>query len=135
MKNNKLLSLLIICLFTITLFSCDDDDESTPDWATEVAGTYAADDGTTNKLLVTRTGDNQITVSNSSGSFLDGDITVTITGTQDTSIPGVGTGVGYITNNTNVILAKGEVSLLGQTFTSFSIIVEQDGDTFDGTRE
>ena len=135
MKINKLLSLLIICLFTITLFSCDDDDESTPDWATEVAGTYADDDGTTNKLLVTRTGNNQITVSNSSGNFLDDDITVTITGTQDTSIPGVGTGVGYITNNTNVILAKGEVSLLGQTFTSFSIIVEQDGDTFDGTRE
>lgn len=132
MKLKNFFSLFLACVFALTLFSCQ-NDEVDPDHAVAVAGTYTDSFGT-DKIAVTKTGDNEVTLSNASGTPLSGDVVLTITSKdEDELIQGVKS-ITYNVSNNDVTFTASEASALGQTLVTYSLIVTGDSGDFSGTK-
>ncbi len=90
MKITNLFSMIALAIFAISFTSCsDDDDNTTPDFATELIGSYVSFGGAMDTVIVTKTSNNSVLLSNTAtGDALTSNITVTINSKFDSAMVG-----------------------------------------------
>ena len=99
-------------------------------YSTEVVDTYASLSGS-DEITITRTGTNEITLSNEAGTFLSSDLAVTITGANEISISGTTTT--YSVSDSNVTLVKSVVGTGAISIETLTLTVKNGSNTFTGT--
>jgi len=132
MKIKNFFSLFIAFVLLLSMLSCQ-TEELSPDYAAQTEGVYS-DSFNGTSILVTKTGENELTLVNQIGDGLKHELTVTITDKVEATLAQGVSSTHYHVSNESVSLTVSSVAAMGQHIDTYTLHISGDVGAFIGTK-